>query len=374
MNSTVEQPAAARGSEPSFASRLPSLTGLRWVAAFLVFGFHLHVEQIYRDGRAADLLRFLFAPGPAGVSFFFILSGFVLAWSARANDTTQAFWRRRAAKLLPNHLATWAIVLAALLVLSHGVTGAEAGLNASLLQAWIPDESIYFGINTPSWSLSVEAFFYALFPFLWLRLSKACTRTLASTTIAMLGLIWLVPTLGLLMSNDLGYWFVWIFPVARLPEFVLGICAARLVAEGKWPRVGMWPASALVLAMYLAAPHVGRFGFVAMTALPLVLLIAATATRDIVGAPSVWRRKTLVVLGTWSFAFYLVHQIIIRFGAGSHQSPLAGTLLAMGLLAAAIGSAAALYRFIESPAMRRFSKARPARVRPPLEPQGAESV
>jgi peptidoglycan/LPS O-acetylase OafA/YrhL len=361
-------------SEKSYAAQLPSLTGLRWVAAFLVFGFHLHVEQIYRDGRAADLLSFFFAPGPVGVSFFFILSGFVLAWSARANDTTRAFWRRRAAKLLPNHLVTWAIVLAALLVLSRGVTGAEAGLNASLLQAWVPDESIYFGINTPSWSLSCEAFFYALFPLLWLRLSKAGTRTLTMTAAAMLVLIWLVPTLGLLMSNDMGYWFVWIFPVARLPEFVLGICAARLVAEGKRPRVGMWQASLLVLAMYVAAPHLGRFGFVAVTALPLVLLIAATATRDIVGAPSVWRAKTLVVLGGWSYAFYLVHQIVIRFGAGTHQSPLVGTLWAVALLAAAIGSAAALHRFVEAPAMRRFSKARPARPRIPLEPRGAEST
>jgi peptidoglycan/LPS O-acetylase OafA/YrhL len=176
------------------------------------------------------------------------------------------------------------------------------------------------------------------------------------------------------MSNDLGYWFVWIFPVARLPEFVLGICAARLVAEGKWPRVGMWQACALVLAMYLAAPHVGRYGFVALTALPVVLLIAATAMRDIVGAPSIWRHRTLVVLGGWSFAFYLVHQIVVRFGASAHQSPLVGTIWAVALLAAAIGSAAALHRFVEAPAMRRFSKARPAKVRPPLEARGAESA
>jgi len=38
-----------------------------------------------------------------------------------------------------------------------------------LLQAWVPEKSVFFSLNAVSWSLSVEAFFYVLFPFLILR-------------------------------------------------------------------------------------------------------------------------------------------------------------------------------------------------------------
>jgi peptidoglycan/LPS O-acetylase OafA/YrhL len=340
------------------------LTGMRWAAAFLVFGFHLHVERLYAEGPAADVLRFVFAPGPVGVSFFFILSGFVLAWSARPADTPRAFWRRRAAKLLPNHLVTMAVVLVAFIVLGTKFTVAAAGSNAVLLQGWFPDESVYFGMNTPSWSLSCEAFFYLLFPALWLFLRGASTRVLALGAGVMIGAIWTLPAVALALPDDVAYWFVWILPVSRLPEFVLGICAARLVAVGSWPRVSAWAAGLAFVAAYLASPSLGRWGFVAATSLPLVFLIAATARRDVAGAPSFWRAAPLVTLGNWSFAFYLVHQIVIRFAASSGHSALVGTLWAFALLAAALAAAATLHKLVEVPGMKRFSKPRLS-ARPP---------
>jgi peptidoglycan/LPS O-acetylase OafA/YrhL len=342
---------------------LPSLTGMRWAAAFLVFGFHVHIEGVYAPGVAADVLRFLFQPGPVGVSFFFILSGFVLTWSARNADTPRAFWRRRVAKLLPNHLVAWSVVLVAFVMLGTSFTLGEAGLNATLLQAWVPRESIYFGMNTPSWSLSCEAFFYLLFPALWFGLKRAGTRTLWITAATMIAAAWTLPLIALALPSDLGYWFVWILPAARLPEFVLGICAARLVASGSWPRVSPWLASAVFIAAYLTAPSFERWGFVAVTAVPLVFLIAATAQQDIAGSRSFWRSPMLVTLGNWSFAFYLVHQIVIRFAASSGQSALMGTLWAVALLGAALAAAYVLHRFIELPGMK-LSKPREKVVAP----------
>src|SRR5690606_41368269 len=90
---------------PERSSRLPSLTGLRFFAAFLVFLFHLSLLDAYStDGEGhgpfASALR---NGGWAGVTFFFILSGFVLTWSVRDGDTPRAFWAPRLGKLLPNH-------------------------------------------------------------------------------------------------------------------------------------------------------------------------------------------------------------------------------------------------------------------------------
>jgi peptidoglycan/LPS O-acetylase OafA/YrhL len=217
---------------------------------------------------------------------------------------------------------------------------------------------VYFGMNSPSWSLSCEAFFYLLFPALWFCLKGARTRTLALSAGAMVGAIWTVPAIALALPDDIAYWFVWILPVARLPEFVLGICAARLVALGSWPRVSSWVAAPAFVAAYFVSPSLGRWGFVAVTAIPLVFLIAATARRDIAGAPSFWRAAPLVTLGTWSFAFYLVHQIVIRFAASSGHSAAVGTLWALALLAAALAAAATLHKLVELPGMKRFAKRR----------------
>ncbi|WP_255544132.1 acyltransferase [Micromonospora sp. ATA51] len=72
---------AARAS--AVAGRLPSLTGLRWVAALLVFGFHVATMRIVAEPDYQAVVDWLFTLGLSGVEFFFILSGFVLVWSYR---------------------------------------------------------------------------------------------------------------------------------------------------------------------------------------------------------------------------------------------------------------------------------------------------
>ena len=74
-------------------SKLPSLTGLRWIAAMLVFGFHVGTMGFIAQPQAQAVVSWLFTLGLSGVQFFFILSGFVLVWSARPGDTRRAFWR-----------------------------------------------------------------------------------------------------------------------------------------------------------------------------------------------------------------------------------------------------------------------------------------
>src|ERR1700724_2566259 len=104
---------------PVQAGRLPSLTGLRWFAAFGVFGFHmLHSPELSADPGMRAVLTVAFQSGAAGVTFFFVLSGLVLTWAARPEDRAVAFWRRRVARVVPNHVVVWVGVLA-MLVLIH---------------------------------------------------------------------------------------------------------------------------------------------------------------------------------------------------------------------------------------------------------------
>src|ERR1700755_2106401 len=83
-------------------TRLPSLTGMRFLAAFLVFAFHATFALPLRDtALGVHYANLVSKAGYVGVGFFFILSGFVLTWTVRPGDSAGQFWRRRFAKVFP---------------------------------------------------------------------------------------------------------------------------------------------------------------------------------------------------------------------------------------------------------------------------------
>ena len=152
---------------PGGSRNLPRLTSLRFFAAFAVFLFHVD-----RLGIGWGLAK-LFEWGYTGVTFFFVLSGFVLAWSFGPHVSARTFWRRRVARIVPVYVV---VTLVAVPLLAPMADSFRPGvLVADLLgvQAWSPDTTVVYGLNKASWSLSVEMFFYAVFPLvavmLWLR-------------------------------------------------------------------------------------------------------------------------------------------------------------------------------------------------------------
>ena len=338
---------------------LDSLTGLRWIAALAVFGFHVHVSGLTDEPVLRSVLSGLFGSGASGVPFFFILSGMVLTWSARPGTPAATFWRRRAARVLPNHMVTWLVVLALVIVAGDAVEAGPAVAGLFLLQSWVPSEAYYFAVNTPAWSLSCELAFYAAFPLLLPLLRRVPANRLAWLAGGLVGGIWLVPLLSLPMADGLAYWFVWIFPVTRALEFALGIAVALLVASGRWRGPSLRVASVLALTAYLTVPLAPeRWEWVAWTAGPFALLIGAAAASESRGkGASFLASRPMVWLGTISFAFYLVHLPVIgvvgRLVGDGVPTPLAVTAIA-GMLAGAVVTAYALHRLVERPAERRL--------------------
>jgi peptidoglycan/LPS O-acetylase OafA/YrhL len=116
--------------------------------------------------------------GYVGVGLFFLLSGFILAYSHSdiVNEGREAlrFWQARFARIYPDYLLALALAtpLALQTVGEFGSTrvGASGVAAVLLLQAWHPWSA---GIwNFPGWSLSAEAFFYAVFPWAMSRIRR----------------------------------------------------------------------------------------------------------------------------------------------------------------------------------------------------------
>jgi peptidoglycan/LPS O-acetylase OafA/YrhL len=314
------------------------------------------------------------AYGYVGVSFFFMLSGFVLTWS----DTPQAarrFWWLRFARIWPLQflLMAFAYTVIASHVKSPGPLGHVAEL--LLLQAWSPDNPTYAGGNGVTWSLSVEMFFYLVFPFAIVLLRRLRGRGLAVTAAVTLVLMAVLPLIvaqaGVDTYSNLYYWLFFVFPPYRFGEFLLGMLLARAMVLGL--RIPAPAVTALVAAAGVGGLTWIMTSFTVRTGIPVVrplvallaipyfaALLTASATRDT--QPGGWwlGSAPLRRLGDWSFALYLVHApamvLTARFGWWDNPGGPEGLAYLLAFLALVIAASAALHHLVEKPVERRLRR------------------
>ena len=360
---------------PASGLRLDSLTGLRFVAALAVFGVHA-AGQFWPGNSSVARATW---QGVSGVSFFFILSGFVLAWSFRPGLPKRDFYRKRVARILPlYYLALLAAI--AMHVRVGGLTWLTQALPSfGLVQSWLPRQTVYFGGNGPGWSLSCEAFFYALLPFVAGLLLRRSSRVLGWTVAACVaGSLLATAALHPHASDSSAYWALYVLPPTRLLEFVAGV-AAGLVMKRGWRSPVPFGVSALIaVAVYAALGWAPRYLLPsAAMFVPYLLLITSAATTDLGRRPSLMRTRPMVRLGEWSFAFYLIHQMVIQVVLGpvnrlhlGSPGKVAGVVGALGLAVACSG---VLYHRFEMPWESRL-RPRPRSVTLPASPVRPSSV
>lgn len=325
-------------AETSSAPRqLPSLTAIRAVAAAAVLVFHLDYWQVLDIPGAYY--------GSTGVALFFVLSGFILTWTTNPALARSGFYLRRVARIYPDHLVTLVAALVIALVLgSPPVTGRIIGANVLLLQAWSLDPTVVYGLNGVAWSLSCELAFYLAFPFLLPLLRRWTTRTRLVVTLVALA----IPLVATVVAPT-TYQVLYHFPLARFPEFVLGVVAGLAFVEGHRSRVPWAGVLGILAAVLVAAELTHATEAVARVALvlPFALFLMLCAERDLRGRRSVLTHRVLIVAGSASYAFYLVHELVIRRVL---DTPLTGVLAAAVITVGAAVLAYALYRFVEEPA------------------------
>jgi peptidoglycan/LPS O-acetylase OafA/YrhL len=368
-------------------AKLPSLTGLRFVAAIIVFVSHTSMSYSpvppygpvnpFNDSGLAHAYEFILANGGyVGVSFFFVLSGFVLTWSARPGERARPFLRRRLLKIFPNHVVTWAI---AMILFAGAVTPVSQWLpNLLLLHSFSPEPYAWVSVNPQTWSLSSELLFYLTFPLLIVLVRRISERRLWAWAGAMIaGMIavvlanqYLVVLLPNTANPDLEtpvtgpqFWLGYFFPPVRLFEFALGMLLARIVLSGRCPRIGVLPASVLVIGAYAASlflPYVYIFNLA--TVIPIAALVCAAAMADLRGTPTILRSRPMQWLGEVSYAFYMCQGIVLLYGSSllggqKYSTPVAIAVM-LGFFAANLFAAWLLHTCVERPVMRRWGRSR----------------
>ena len=362
--------------DAAHAPRLDAITGLRWWAAFGVFGFHMVIFA-----PLAPVVNSFLAIGDYGVAFFFVLSGFVLTYSYRPTTAKSTFYWRRFARIYPLHFVTLLLAIPVFYSFMPDpadwwVKPVNVGillLSIFLLQGWSRDPAILFSGNPAAWTLTVEAFFYTLHPILSRGLTRLGRRgaLIAAAVVAIITIDFRIA----IQFDPSGFVAGLPLPILRVNEFLLGMCLAWAFRLG-W-RMGMHPwlpaagiavvATSFVVAEQLA-PESGVMTVIMMllpAAMTLLFgaLIVTTSAAEVAGRVRWMRWRPLVALGEWSFAFYLIHATIIYAAltvVGYQPARWMNLLWYAALLVVAIAGAAALHLWLERPVE---SKMRAAEVR-----------
>ncbi|WP_051341740.1 acyltransferase family protein [Pseudonocardia spinosispora] len=354
-------PASTRSARP----RLHSLTGLRYFAALAVVGVHVGSEF-----AGSDTIAVATGYGYVGVTFFFLLSGFVLTWSYSAQPVAR-FWWLRFSRTWPLNMTLMAVWFTVVVERAHLPGPVHQAAAVLMIQAWDPRRSVYFVGNFVSWSLSCEMFFYLMFPFAIMLIRRLDRRGLLVAALSTTSVMVLAPwSLSGVVTAERFRWLFYIFPPYRFGEFLLGMIVARAVLLGlrvpwaRWGGVGAGFGLALLTALVtwstVATGDTVSRPLVALLAIPfLILLLASSVTADM-GTGRRWLARTpLVRLGEWSFALYLVHeplfQVTQRWGWWGNG---AVTDLTIFLLCAT-GLAAVLHYGVERPAERLLRRVAP---------------
>jgi peptidoglycan/LPS O-acetylase OafA/YrhL len=332
-----------------------TLTSLRLFFALLVLVSHLEIMN-------KCFAKHLFLEGYVGVSFFFILSGFIIAYNytdkVSTRDNKKDYYIARIARIYPLHLLTLFIAFfISELPIDKLSTWIKLVTSATLTNAYIPRSDFFFALNAPAWSLCCEQLFYFAFPLI------ATITKSRRNIITILGIYTAIIIIGAQITPEeyaKGIWYV--NPITRFPDFIIGIATYHIYNRIKGWNSGKWKATALeagTLALfaifYIYAEDVPRiYRYNIYYWLPIAAIIVTFALQK--GFLStILSQKVFIIGGEISFGIYLIHLFIVN-AMGKHCQELdaiTGTTIAVSTTVVASYIS---YKFIEKPANKAVKK------------------
>ncbi len=318
LGNETTQPAASVTRKP----QLHALTGMRALAALNIVFFHFSNPKWF--GPFAPIVE----NGYVSVSFFLLLSGFVLAYNyreraERGQMSARTFWLARFSRIYPVFLFSLVVSLGMLADEWHARSHAQFGwgivLTLLLQQGWSPQLCTFW--NTPAWTLTTDVFFYAVFPW---AVARRWPRTRKALLLAML-LFWLssfiLPGLYTIFHPDgelhigrysNGLWLraLKFGPVQHLPSFLFGMALAGFndfVGEkSRWRLLlGVLGLAGLygVLSLGERMPYVFMHDGLLMPLYALIIL--GLAGHNVLSR--LFAISPLVLVGEASYCLYILH-------------------------------------------------------------------
>jgi len=303
-------------------SRLPALTGLRTFAALNLVFFH------FSDPKDFGWFAPIVENGYTSVSFFLLLSGFILAYNYsqrawRGQMRLGEFWLARFSRLYPVYLFSLVISLGMLASEFHAQTRSMfvAGivLTPLLLQGWSPTLSTFW--NTPAWTMCTDAFFYLIFPLVvrWKRPRKLPWLLVLLLSLWLAGMVcpalytWFHPDGDLNPGRYSNGWWIRALkftPPPHVPSFVFGMALADL--NDRIPVASRWRllfGTAGLGSLYFVLAHGSYLPYVFLHdgfLMPLfALTILGLSGKNILSR--IFGFLPFVVLGEASYCLYLLH-------------------------------------------------------------------
>jgi peptidoglycan/LPS O-acetylase OafA/YrhL len=350
-----------KGARP----QIRPLTSLRFGAAMAVMLTHL---------------KLIGGGGAGGVQFFFVLSGFILAYQYRPwfadtvspANATRFLWLRFG-RLFPVYLVTFALGASPRIGSPWPLSPFETARAALMFQSYWPIGERVFAVNGPSWSVSDEMFFYVLFPLICCALTQVgTTARLALVAAGVLAVSYVAsrsPDNG--TPYTLTWWAFYISPYLRIAEFALGAAVGVSFDRLRefMPRsfaacavVEVAVIAVLVGALAAPPPLLDVTGYAPLMALAIVFCATSRGPISIAldAAP-------LVYLGEISYSLYMTHGLVIEcadrflsqqfFGASAAPWHI---MAQAGLILFTICLSDVLYRWVERPC-RSWAKQQAAR-------------
>ena len=363
-------------SSAAAAERFRYIDGLRGIASLGVACYHItRYGPVAESARQAIPLplQFVFDRGWIGVQVFFVISGFVIAYSVRRAQVTPGYLAnyalRRSLRLDPPYWTTIALVLLVHVVMTHWwgavspldvPTPLEPALSPRLILAhllYLHKMLGYDSLSAGFWTLCIEFQFYLAYVatlgiIQWLsrlgsRIPQAFWQVLIFGGAAVASLFWW--NLDRRFDNFIFYFYA---------LFFLGIAAWWEVSR-QVPRWVFWSYCALVFARLVHTDAFQRFdnSLELKAALVCGISIVLLGQRGKLATALDW--PWLQYLGRISYSLYLIHFPVTHLVTtglerwwGSPLSPLAAALtLFLGLLTS-LGSAHVLYTLVEAPSVR----------------------
>lgn len=307
------------------------LTSLRFFAIFAVFLVHLDFFFYKFQGGALFYNRY-FTKGYIGVTFFFVLSGFLLTYryydrfKKSISLSLKKFFVSRISRIYPLHIIVLLVSLPLPVdYIANNYIAQRFLANFFLVHSFVPRMDFYFSFGGVAWFLSDLMFATLLFPLILYILFKMKLNSFFKS-IVLLIIVWIIGLVLITINkqNSNSYWLFYVSPYFRLIDFVCGVLLGfaflhmpkykKAVSHKIYTFLEFCSITLLFGLMYFAPATVKPESYYSsLYYIPAVAFMVYLFAQTKGYISRSLENHFWVGLGEISFPFFLFHLIVIRY-------------------------------------------------------------